>query len=88
MKDNKLEITIKVTEGKGIILCRSVLLFNRPFFVAGLLDNSIVFTCLNPETLKDAEVCVYTIKEVKELFQKGKLYGLVDIERINKVNEL
>ena len=80
MKKNSLEITIKITENKGIILCRSVILFNRPYFVAALLDSSIVFTCLNPETLKDAEACIYTTNEVRELFEKGKLLGLVDLE--------
>ena len=80
MKKNSLEITIKITENKGIILCKSVLLFNRPFFVAALLDSKIVFTCLNPETIKDAEACVYTPNEVRELFEKGKLVGLVDLD--------
>ena len=81
MKKNKLEITIKVTEDKGIILCRSVVLYNRPFYVAALLDSKVVLTCLDPETLKDAEACLYSTKELKELYEQGKLMGLVDLEK-------
>lgn len=80
MEKNKLEIVIKVCEGKGIILCRSILLCNKPYFVAALLNQKIVLTCLEPRALPDAEALVYSTKELAKLYQEGKLTGLVDIE--------
>lgn len=80
-KDYNLEITVKVTETKGIIIGRTILLNKNPRFVAGIWSgNSIVLSCLNPRTLQDTEVLIYTTKELAELYEEGKLEGLVDIE--------
>lgn len=80
-KDINLEITIKVTENKGIIIGRSVILFKKPRYVAGIWGgNSIVFACHEPKTLNDTEVLIYTINEIKKFAENGNIEGLVDIE--------
>lgn len=79
MKDSKLEITLKISEDKGIIIGRSVVLFNKPRYVAGLWDNAVVFVSHNPKTLMDCQVCIYTINELKEFYEEGSLQKLVDI---------
>ena len=79
-KDYNLEITLKITDNKGIIIGRSVLLFKKPRYVAGIWSgNSIVFACHEPKTLNDAEVLIYTVNELREFYGKGELEGLVDI---------
>lgn len=80
MKKTELEITIKITEDKGIILCRSVILFGKPRYVAGLWNNSIVFTTLEPTTLKDAEALIYTTAELRDFAENGEIEGLVNIQ--------
>ena len=78
----KLEITLKITETEGVILGRSVILFGKPRYVAGLWDNSVVFATNNPKTLSEAQVLIYTIEEIKEFAKDGDIKGLVDLEVI------
>ena len=77
---NKLEIVLKVTEGKGIQLGRTIYLFNKPKVVVGLWNNSVVFATDNPKTLLEAQVLIYTTSELKEIYEEGSLQGLVEID--------
>ena len=80
MKDYNLEITIKVTEDKGIIIGRSVILFGKPKYVAGLWNNnSVVFATLEPKTLSETNVLIYTIEELKDFAKEGDLKGMVEL---------
>ena len=76
----KLDIVVKVTDNKGIQIGRTVYLFNKPKVVVGFWNNSLVFATDNPKTMPDAQVLIYTTKELKEIFEEGSLQGLVDIE--------
>ena len=82
MKDYSLEITLKVTEDKGIIIGRSVILFGKPRVVAGLWNNSVVFATNNPKTMSDCQVLIYTIEELKQFVKEGDLKGLVNLEDV------
>ena len=75
-----LNIVVKVTENKGIQIGRTVYLFNKPRVVVGFWNNSLVFATDKPKTMPEAQVLIYTISEVKEIFEEGSLQGLVDIE--------
>ena len=75
-----MEITIKVTNEKGIIIGRSVMLFNKARTAVGFWNNSIVFATTNPKTMPDCQVLIYTISELKETYEEGNLQGLVAIE--------
>ena len=76
----KLDIVVKVTDNKGIQIGRTVYLFNKPKVVVGFWNNSLVFATDNPKTMPEAQVLIYTTKELKEIFEEGSLQGLVDIE--------
>ena len=75
-----LNIVVKVTENKGVQIGRTVYLFNKPRVVVGFWNNSLVFATDKPKTMPEAQVLIYTISEVKEIFEEGSLQGLVDIE--------
>lgn len=77
---NKLEIVVKVADNKGIQIGRTVFLFNKPRMVVGFWNNSLVFATDNPKTMSEAQVLIYTIDELKEIYEEGSLQGLVDIE--------
>ena len=77
---NKLGIVLKVTEGKGIQLGRTIYLFNKSKVVVGLWNNSVVFATDNPKTLLEAQVLIYTTSELKEIYEEGSLQGLVEID--------
>ncbi len=79
MKDYSLEITLKVTDKKGIIIGRSVILFGKPRVVVGLWNNSVVFATNNPKTLSEAQTLIYTIEEIKEFAKDGDLKGMVEL---------
>ena len=76
----KLDIVVKATDNKGIQIGRTVYLFNKPKVVVGFWNNSLVFATDNPKTMPEAQVLIYTTKELKEIFEEGSLQGLVDIE--------
>lgn len=76
----KLEITVKITENKGIKVGRTVILFNKPRVVVGFWNNSLVFATEKPQTMPEAQVLIYTTSELKEIYEEGSLQGLVDIE--------
>lgn len=76
---NELEITLKITDNKGIIIGRSVILFNKPRCVVGLWDNSVVFAVNEPKTMSDCQVLIYTIEELKEFAKEGDLKGMVNL---------
>lgn len=76
----KLEITVKITENKGIKVGRTVMLFNKPRVVVGFWNNSLVFAAEKPQTMPEAQVLIYTTSELKEIYEEGSLQGLVDIE--------
>jgi len=76
----KLEITVKITENKGIKVGRTVMLFNKPRVVVGFWNNSLVFATEKPKTMPEAQVLIYTTSELKEIYEEGSLQGLVDIE--------
>lgn len=77
--NNKLEITLKITEKRGVIIGRSVILFGKPRYVAGLWDNGVVFSILEPKTMSDCQVLIYTIEELKEFAKNGDLKGMVNL---------
>lgn len=74
----KPEIIIRITDSKGIQIGRSVVLFGEVRCASGLWDNNIIFTCLEPKTIKDVEVWMYSPNELKEFAEKGQLVGLVN----------
>ena len=76
----KLEITVKITENKGIKVGRTVMLFNKPRVVVGFWNNSLVFATEKPQIMPEAQVLIYTTSELKEIYEEGSLQGLVDIE--------
>ena len=82
MKDYSLEITLKVTEDKGIIIGRSAILFGKPRVVAGLWNNAVVFAMNNPKTMSDCQVLIYTIEELKQFVKEGDLKGLANLEDV------
>ena len=77
---NKLQIVVKLTDNKGIQIGRTVFLFNKPRMVVGFWNNSLVFATDNPKTMSEAQVLIYTIDELKEIYEEGSLQGLADIE--------
>ena len=79
MKDYSLEITLKITDKKGIIIGRSVILFGKPRVVVGLWNNSVVFATNNPKTLSEAQTLIYTIEELKDFAKEGDLKGMVEL---------
>ena len=76
----KLEIVIKITDNKGILIGRTVYLYDKPRMVVGFWNNSLVFATNNPVTFPDAQVSIYTIGELKEIYEEGNLQGLVDVK--------
>lgn len=83
MSKDKLTVQIKITDDQAIILGRSVMLFNKFRYVAGLWNNSVVFSILDPKTMLECEVLIYTIDELKELIKNGDLKGTVEIDDNN-----
>ena len=77
---NKLEIVVKLIDNKGIQIGRTVFLFNKPRMVVGFWNNSLVFATDNPKTMSEAQVLIYTIDELKEIYEEGSLQGLVEID--------
>ena len=75
----KLDIIVKVTDKNGIKVGRTVFLFNKPRVVVGFWNNSLVFATEKPNTMPEAQVLIYTISELKEIYEEGNLQGLVDI---------
>ena len=80
MSKYELSVTLKITEHEGIILGCSVMLFNKFRYVAGLWHDSVVFSILDPKTMEDCQVLIYTIEELKELIKNGDLKGTVEID--------
>ena len=77
---DKLEITLKITDKEGIIIGRSVILFGKPRYVAGLWNNnSVVFSILEPKTMPETQVLIYTIDELREFARDGDLKGIVEL---------
>ena len=77
---DKLEITLKITDKEGIIIGRSVILFGKPRYVAGLWNNnSVVFSILEPKTMPETQVLIYTIDELREFARDGDLKGMVKL---------
>ena len=77
---DKLEITLKITDKEGIIIGRSVILFGKPRYVAGLWNNnSVVFSILEPKTMPETQVLIYTIDELREFARDGDLKGMVEL---------
>ena len=76
---NELQITLKITDTKGIILGRSVILFNKPRCAVGLWNDSVVFAVLEPKTMPECQVLVYTVEELREFAKEGNLEGMVDL---------
>jgi len=77
---DKLEITLKITNKEGIIIGRSVILFGKPRYVAGLWNNnSVVFSILEPKTMPETQVLIYTIDELREFAKDGDLKGMVEL---------
>ncbi len=76
----KVEIVVKIAEGKGIMVGRTVFLFNKPKMVVGFWNNSLVLATDSPKTMPDAQVLIYTSEELKEFYEEGSLQGLVDID--------
>jgi hypothetical protein len=77
---DKLEITLKITDKEGIIIGRSVILFGKPRYVAGLWNNnSVVFSILEPKTMPEIQVLIYTIDELREFAKDGDLKGMVEL---------
>ncbi len=74
----KLEITAKIADGAGIVIGRSVILFGRPRCAIGFVGNAIAFAILEPKTMDDARVLVYTPSELKEFLDAGDLKGTVE----------
>ena len=77
---NKLEIVVKLIDNKGIQIGRTVFLFNKPRMVVGFWNNSLVLAADNPKTMSEAQVLIYTIDELKEIYKEGSLQGLVEID--------
>ena len=77
---SELNIIVKIAEKKGIMLNRTVLLFNKPRVVVGFWNNSIVLATDKPKTMPEAQVLIYTSEELKEFYEEGSLQGLVDID--------
>lgn len=77
---NKLDIIVKITDNKGILVGRTVYLFNKPRVVVGFWNNSIVLATDKPKTMPEAQVLIYTTPELKEIYEEGSLQGLVNIE--------
>ena len=82
MKDYNLEISLKITDKKVLILNRSYILFNKPRVAVGLWNNSVVFATNNPKTMDECQVLIYTISELKEFYEDGSLKGLADIDQM------
>ena len=82
MKDYRLEISLKITDKKVLILNRSYILFNKPRVAVGLWNNSVVFATNNPKTMDECQVLIYTIAELKEFYEEGSLKGLADIDQM------
>jgi len=77
---NKLQIVVKLIDNKGIQIGRTVFLFSKPRMVVGFWNNSLVFATDNPKTMSEAQVLIYTIDELKEIYKEGSLQGLVEID--------
>lgn len=79
-KMSNLEIIIKITKDKGVILGHTVLLNGKPRCVSATWNGALILTCLEPKTLFDAEALVYLPSELAEFAEKGQLEGMVNIE--------
>ncbi len=77
---SELNIIVKIAEKKGIMLNRTVLLFNKPRVVVGFWNNSIVLATDKPKTMPEAQVLIYTSEELKEFYEEGSLQGLVEVD--------
>lgn len=77
---SELNIIVKIAEKKGIMLNRTVLLFNKPKVVVGFWNNSIVLATDKPKTMPEAQVLIYTSEELKEFYEEGSLQGLVEVD--------
>ena len=77
---SELNIIVKIAEKKGIMLNRTVFLFNKPRVVVGFWNNSIVLATDKPKTMPEAQALIYTSEELKEFYEEGSLQGLVDID--------
>lgn len=80
MAKRDIEIILKVTEDKGLILNRTYILFGKPRQAIGLWNNSVVFATDDPQTLSDCQVLIYTIDELKEFYESHNFGGLIDLE--------
>lgn len=82
MKDYSLDISIKITDKKALILNRSYILFKKPRVAVGIWDNAVVFAVNNPKTIEECRVLIYTIEELKDFYNEGSLKGLADIDQM------
>ena len=80
MAKRDIEIILKITEDKGIILNRTYILFHKPRVAVGLWNNAVVFACDDPTTLSDCQVLIYTVAELKEFYEDGDFGGLINLE--------
>ena len=52
----------------------------KPRYVAGLWNNnSVVFATLEPKTLSETQVLIYTIEELKDFAKDGDIKGMVEL---------
>lgn len=79
-----MEITIKVTEEKGIIIGRTVRLFGKPRCAVALWNDSVVFADMNPQTIQDLQAQIYAISEIREFLKEGNIAWLADIKKEGK----
>lgn len=78
-KKYDLEVTIRVANNRGLVIGKTVYMFNEPRVVVGLWNSNIVFAKKHPKTMMDCRVLIYTIDEVCELVNEGKMERLVFI---------
>ena len=53
---------------------------NKLEIVVGFWNNALVFAADKPQTMSEAQVLIYTIDELKEIYKEGSLQGLVEID--------
>ena len=78
--NDSLEIIVKITKYKGIQIGRSVILFGKPRMVVGFWNSSLVLATDKPKTMPEAQVSIYTVFELADLYKAGDLKGLVDLK--------
>ena len=75
---DKLEVNLKIVEGKYLKIGKTIYLNRKVLRAVGLWNNSVVLVVDNPRVMSDLQVRIYTISELRELFEEGDLTGLVE----------